>query len=463
MGLLALLGDWCYSILNNLSPFIGQSRFSLTLVLFAFFIPTILAWAAFYWVSFAFFLPTASIFSILSGWVAQNLSYSIFMPAQGLLCLLLFFFDQRKNAEVISRNVEIEKATNEKNDMELSFKDEGTSISVLFEKYTSYYNLKNIATEFSATLSLKELSHMIVSRTLELLPKGNSCLLFLAEPESGNLSLVASKSIEAEGKRKAKGGDLFDFWVLRNRQSLIVMDTQKDFRFDLKKAVEGDHLRSILAAPLVCEGKVAGTLRLSAPEPSVFSTDDLRLLDATATLASSAISNAVLFQKTEELAIRDSLTRLYVRRHFLQRLVEEHQRSLLTKAPLTLLMCDLDHFKDCNDRYGHGIGDYILTRTADIMLKNAADGIVARYGGEEFAILLPKTSPEDGRRIAESIRIALTEMNLTVRRESIPVTISVGVASIPSDTLDSEKLIEIADQRLYQAKTKGRNQVCGGE
>ena len=460
---LFLLSFLCLTFLNRFGIKSADSQQVLSLIVFSFFIPIILSWVGSRIVSVAFFVPVAIIFSVLTSWVTESLHYLLFISAQGLLSFLLFYLDRKKNAEVIVRNIEIEKAINEKNDMELAFQDEGTTISVFFEKYTSYYNLRNLANEFSTTLSLKELSQTIVIKTMELIPQGNSCLLFLAETDSGGISLIASKSAEAGGEVKEKSGDVFDFWILRNRQSLIVMDTQRDFRFDIKKASKLDGVRSVIAAPLLYEGKVVGTLRMNSSKAAVFATDDLRLLDAISTLASSAISNAILFQKTEELAIRDSLTGLYVQRYFLERLSEEHRRSLLTSTPLTFLMCDLDHFKECNDRYGHGVGDFVLTKTSQLLFEKAAHGIVARYGGEEVSILLPKVDLQGGCRLAESIRLAVANMNLAVRRVIIPMTVSIGVASIPSDTLDSEELIRIADKRLYEAKSKGRNKVWGGE
>lgn len=435
----------------------------LSLILFSFFISTILAWFGARIVSIAFFGPVAIVFSILASWVTQSPAYLLFAMAQIILSFLLFYLDQRKDAEIVAHSIEIEGAVNEKNDIELAFKEEGGSISVFFEKHASYYNLRNLAIDFSITLSLKELGQLIALKTLGLIVQGSRCLLFLAEPDTGRLSLVAAKGVEEEAKRKAKEGDLLDFWVLRNRQSLIVTDTQRDFRFDLEKTLALEDTRSVIASPLIHERKVIGTLRINSPKPDVFTTDDLRLLDAISTLASSAISNSILFQKTEQLAIRDSLTGLYVQRYFLERLAEEHRRSLLTKSPLTLLMCDLDRFKDCNDRYGHGIGDYVLTKISEVMLQKASDGIVSRYGGEEFAVLLPQLEFKKGRMLADSIRTAVMEMNLAIRREVIPVTISIGVASIPVDTLDFEELIRIADTRLYEAKKNGRNQVCGGK
>jgi two-component system, cell cycle response regulator len=303
-----------------------------------------------------------------------------------------------------------------------------------------------------------------VAKAVELISKGHNCLLYLAEGQTANLSLIASKSMDEELKIKAKSGDLFDFWVLRNRQSLIVSDTQRDFRFDLQRTQTADHIRSVIASPLVHEGKTIGTLRLNTSQPNAFSTDDLRLLDAIAALASAALSNSILYQRTEELAIRDSLTGLFVYRYFLERFTEEHKRSLLTQAPLTLLMCDLDYFKQTNDRYGHGVGDYVLVKTAALLSEKAGEGaIVARYGGEEFSILLPKMNAQEGRVVAESIREAVAGAKLLVRRETIPMTISIGIASVPADTLDSEELIRMADKKLYEAKQKGRNRVCGGE
>lgn len=430
-------------------------------ILFLFFLTTILSWQGFKLLSISLFVPVACTFSILSSWATYSSIYLLFVPAQVILCLLLFHLDQRKRAEIIVHDVEIEKAINEKNDLEVSFKNEGTSISVYFEKYASYYNLRNLASDFSTTLSLKELTQMIVLKTMKLIPHIQSCLLFLSDPMTGNLSLVASHSSDESVKIKQKTGDLFDFWVVRNRQSLIVADTQKDFRFDLAKQKADEQVRCVLTSPLIHERKVVGTLRCNSPNPSTFNTDDLRLLDAIATLASSAISNSILFQKTEELAIRDSLTGLFVHRYFIERLTEEHGRSLLTHAPLTLLMCDLDHFKVCNDRFGHGVGDYVLKQISEAIAKSAVGGIVARYGGEEFSVLLPNQSLEQGLALAEHLRKIISDLSISIRREVIPITMSIGVASMPNDTLDSEELIRISDRRLYQAKKLGRNQVCG--
>lgn len=432
----------------------------LTVIQFFFFVPTFLAWFSYRQSAAIFFALAASVFSVLTGWVAHYGLFLIFAGNQIIILIILFYFDQRKQADVIANDVEMEKAANERNDLEISYKERGTSISVSFEKYASYYNLRNIANDFSTTLSLVELSQMIVSKTMELIQRGNWCLLFLADMTTGTLSLVAAKSGSEDQKIKAKVGTVLDHWIVRNRQSLIVNDVVKDFRFDLNKASDIEDVRSCIASPLWHESKIIGTLRLTSTEPNSFTTDDLRLLDAVSMLASAAISNAILYQKTEDLAIRDSLTGLYVHRYFIERLHEEHRRSLLTNAPLTLLMADLDHFKECNDKHGHGVGDHVLIKTAELLKEEASHGIVARYGGEEFAILLPKVTLAEGKELADNIRKKIQQMDVTIRREVIPIAVSIGVSSIPENTLDAEELIRLADQKLYQAKKLGRNRVC---
>ncbi|MFA7000912.1 MAG: sensor domain-containing diguanylate cyclase, partial [Candidatus Omnitrophota bacterium] len=237
-------------------------------------------------------------------------------------------------------------------------------------------------------------------------------------------------------------------------------DSHQDFRFDVIESQKIEALRSLVAAPIVNEGRVMGTLRVNSSKSKAFTNDHLRLLDTISVLASSAISNAMLYEETELLAIRDSLTGLYVRRYFFERLKDEHRRALLTHRPLSLLMCDLDHFKACNDRYGHGAGDLILIRFAEILAQTAEQAIVCRYGGEEFSVLLPEIAKEDASALALRICRATEAESFMIRREPVRMTVSIGVSGFPEDALDMETLVQLADQALYQAKRKGRNRVC---
>jgi diguanylate cyclase (GGDEF)-like protein len=299
-----------------------------------------------------------------------------------------------------------------------------------------------------------------VDRAMDFIPRGDFAKVALAHGEERKLPVVARRRLRPVGNWTAKQGDLFDFWCIKNRKRLIVMDTQEDFRFVLSDTEKKDNVRSLIVAPLFHEGRVAGTLAIHATRPNVFSHDDLRLLDAIATLASSAISNAMLYEKTEELAIKDSLTGLFVRRYFFERLKEEHRRALLNQKNLSFLMCDLDHFKECNDQFGHQGGDLMLVQFSEILRQCLKGSLLARYGGEEFAILLPETTKAEATKIAEQIRKAVEKSQFNIRREAVNMTVSIGVANLPDDTLDAENLVQKADQALYRAKREGRNRVC---
>ena len=380
--------------------------------------------------------------------------------AYGLIMTVLYRTEQHFETHIAMIGIEQEKYEDETNNLAIAFKAKGVGISTFFEKYSTYYNLRKLAEELTVSLSWVDLAQKAVDRAMDFIPRGDFAKVTLAHGEERKLPVVAKRRLRPVGNWSAKQGDLFDFWCIKNRKRLIIMDTQEDFRFVLSEAEKKDNVRSLIVAPIFHEGRVAGTLAIHATRPNVFSHDDLRLLDAIATLASSAISNAMLYEKTEELAIKDSLTGLFVRRYFYERLKEEHRRALLNQKSLSFLMCDLDHFKECNDRFGHQGGDLMLVQFAEILRQCLKGSLLARYGGEEFAILLPETTKAEAVKIAEQIRKAVEKSPFNIRREQVQMTVSIGVGNLPDDTLDAENLVQKADKALYQAKREGRNRVC---
>jgi diguanylate cyclase (GGDEF)-like protein len=199
---------------------------------------------------------------------------------------------------------------------------------------------------------------------------------------------------------------------------------------------------------------------LDSSSPEEYAADDLRLLDIVASLTSLAMDNAELYQRTKELAIRDNLTGLYVHKYFQDRLEEELKRALIRNYSLSLVMLDLDHFKDYNDRFGHIAGDIVLRHLAKILTKEAAPGnLIARYGGEEFCLLLPRTDKEQAHGLAERVRRKIAGHIITLRRIKTGITASLGVAALPQDARTRIELIRKADEALYRAKEEG-NRVC---
>ncbi len=168
-----------------------------------------------------------------------------------------------------------------------------------------------------------------------------------------------------------------------------------------------------------------------------------------------------LYDKLQELSIHDVLTKVYNRRHFMSRYQEEFQRAKKFKLNLAFLMIDIDHFKKINDNYGHLVGDAVLREVARIIRENMREiDFLARFGGEEFSIILPEADKASAIMAAERISVRVSQERIKVFDETLNITISVGVATFPQNTLHSDVLMEVADKALYKAKLSGRNRVC---
>jgi diguanylate cyclase (GGDEF)-like protein len=163
-----------------------------------------------------------------------------------------------------------------------------------------------------------------------------------------------------------------------------------------------------------------------------------------------------------ESTIRDALTGLYNRRHAMAVLKTETAKARRDPSrQLTIVILDLDFFKEINDEFGHLAGDGVLKRMARLAQERVrASDTFARIGGEEFAVILPDTSPEDAHGIAESIRQSIESETFEVADQQRTVTLSGGIATWSQDMSDMSELLRLADQRLYQAKSSGRNRIC---
>jgi diguanylate cyclase (GGDEF)-like protein len=166
-------------------------------------------------------------------------------------------------------------------------------------------------------------------------------------------------------------------------------------------------------------------------------------------------------RKLNELSITDGLTGLFNHRHFLRELESEYRRALRYRRSLALLLLDIDHFKEVNDRYGHPCGDFVLKNIAGLLkgCLRSAD-IAARCGGDELAILLPETNKSKAWEVAEKLRRQLEKSPFEWNGESFNITCSIGVAAFPDLGIDTwHSLLESADKSLYRAKGEGRNNV----
>jgi diguanylate cyclase (GGDEF)-like protein len=168
-----------------------------------------------------------------------------------------------------------------------------------------------------------------------------------------------------------------------------------------------------------------------------------------------------LYEKVQGLSITDGLTDVFLRRHLMERLEEEIDRAKRLGLTFSVGMVDVDHFKNCNDRYGHLVGDAVLRKIAGRLKTSVREvDMIARYGGEEFCIVLPETTKELAMSVGERVRRSVEEAAIRAFDEEFNMSVSVGISTYPEDASKIETLIEKADTALYKAKRRGRNKVC---
>ncbi len=221
-------------------------------------------------------------------------------------------------------------------------------------------------------------------------------------------------------------------------------------------------LKSHLTLPLAVEGEILGCISLNSDQPNAFDAQDLQFLSVIGYQMAATLKHFQRFSSIKNIAIYDTLTSLYNRRYFEERLGVEAQKSFYSGTPLSLVMVDIDLFKKVNDTFGHTEGDQILCKISSLLKTSVRKkDTVARYGGEEFILILPEAGLEESFVIAERIRRLVEDTPFEVGGAQVNLTISMGISNFPSHRAKSkEELVKMADQALYDAKRGGRNKVC---
>ena len=322
-------------------------------------------------------------------------------------------------------------------------------------------NMLDLGKTLNASLSLEDVLDNVV-----LFCNGHfhaSDAVILLETDKKGTPLFESQSPAEE--ILITTSDPFVKYISVNPRAILVHEL-KDKK-QLKKAYNhfADHGIHLIV-PLRFKTRINGILCLKKKEEGfgkVYTEDEKRYMDIIAGFASVAIENARLY----EIATIDLKTRLYNHGYFQNRLIEEIKRAERYKTDLSLMMLDLDHFKNVNDTYGHMMGDDVLIAVADTLRGQVREcDIPARFGGEEFTVILPETDRDASLIVAERLRKSIEQLKFTSSSnnsspsESFRITLSIGVSCFEHESnMTEDILIERADQSLYFAKQNGRNRV----
>ena len=252
-------------------------------------------------------------------------------------------------------------------------------------------------------------------------------------------------------------------YVIKKRETIFIPDFKAEDA-EVKEnqviRVPGYDICTFLGVPLILRGETIGVLSAQANSSNAFDPNQIRLVETIAQQTSIAIDNAKLFEKTQKMAITDSLTGLYNRRHFYLILNNEIERAKRYQSPLSLIMMDIDHFKLVNDKFGHLTGDEVLqslSETSKEILRQIDN--MFRFGGEEFMIILPETDQAEALNVAERMRSTIAETTIKTKNGNVKITVSIGVSEYGENHPTHNEFIESVDRTMYDAKKAGRNRV----
>ena len=290
-----------------------------------------------------------------------------------------------------------------------------------------------------------------------------------------------------EGYRSHFGGELYGPVPRRMRKGIpfLVPDVFAPGALprSLQQYYERAHINSMAWLPMMFQDGVLGTVDFTSSIKRDFDDAEVAFLKALAAQAATAVKGMMLYRDLEEsrrevldyaakleeasqaehfLARTDAVTGIPNRRYLEEVLKAEAARSSRYEEAISVVMCDVDHFKDINDTYGHPVGDEALRFVSRIARDcSRTSDFVGRWGGDEFLFILPQTKAEDAFRFAERFRHELRSVAFPAGAAGVSIPISAGVAdAIPPPAADSTDLVSRADQALYSAKEGGRDQVC---
>lgn len=322
--------------------------------------------------------------------------------------------------------------------------------------------LFEISRSMGRSLSVPETLSQVASKIQTLIPF-KTCSFYLLSAEYDR---VLSCHASGEHADLLKGheiriGDGVSGWVAAQNQPLFNVSPAPDFKDHVFLSSE---YKGCLVVPLAIEQNVMGVITLYSEDPAPYDSEQLSLMGVISHYATVAISNAMINREIQEDAYTDELTGLPNFRYFKTFIEEELGKASRMHYPVTLLMMDLEFFKDVNDRFGHKVGDWVLFEFAQTVKQQLRKtDTCLRYAGDEFIAVLPGVDKEGTVHSIRRIQEAVKRRTINVEGEEVPpVGVSIGSATFPVDGRDPDQLLSVADRAMYQnklARTRGQRKT----
>jgi diguanylate cyclase (GGDEF)-like protein len=332
---------------------------------------------------------------------------------------------------------------------------------------TEFENLYSATTHLSKTLKFEDIFKELNNQITTITNCDLVIILYKHKSDDDNIKIVevSDRSFASYlGKAYNLSSDLTLLALaVKNKKSFYYNeinfpDSPIQIYNKILTNVSFNNYRQVFILPLIANEKVLGCSVILSKNGALERVSVRKTLEVLAHNAAILIQNAQLYKDMENMASLDGLTNLYNHRYFKSQLALKLLEASRYRQNVSLIIGDIDHFKDINDNYGHQIGDKILVNIANLLVKSVRGiDLIARYGGEEFAIVLPNTDYIGAIVIAERIRNELNNKNIVIEGNSFKITISFGISSYPFDANNLDELIKKADKALYFSKTHGRN------
>ncbi|MBL4937535.1 diguanylate cyclase [Clostridium sp. YIM B02515] len=364
-----------------------------------------------------------------------------------------------KNVELKEKTEALEKKTTE-----------------LIESYNNMKTISEIGQNITSTLDFEKILNLVYKSINDLMQAyAFGIALYDKSTENIEYSLFIENSIRYPVfKSSINNKNTWAAWCILNKKEVLINDVEKEYRNYIqdRNFIHGTKAGSLIYCPLIFEDSVLGVITVQSISKNAYSQYNLDTVKALASYIAIAIRNAQKSNDLEKLNKKllglsnlDGLTKIPNRRYFDEELEILWESSKVNREPLSLMLIDVDNFKEYNDNYGHLLGDYCLQQVASTLqsVLNNVDGFVARYGGDEFVGVFPNTSSDAAFSLAETMKSHINALNIEHKFSKVSdhITLTFGICTLmPDENLKISSLTDSADKALYSAKQKGRNTIA---